>query len=907
MTEPHLLDPLRWQTLTTLLAELASARPELAPQCEAIRAPVETLQRLWRDALASLQGDRSAGERIGALVVAAGPVAALVRAAALAQDSAHAAKLAIDHRPGLVRIGELAVTAIAAARMAPRTTKDEPSGSTTMYVNVVHGLALQAAPAELLARLDPHGAPVDLLADLVARLLPRALVNGFAERIQLRRFIYDPVELGRWACLAEAFAALGYGPGGRPDQPVPVDLRGWSPARADGIESVRRAGGVVTMRGRFPWASHVSLADVAILGAGPDDHTGTKVARGRLTKASPTQLTAELDPSAEWVGFARAADREEARAVRAEVRHQLDAIGRLACVANPSLSAAIVDPSDLAVLAEAPPHGAANVLSDPERVTAWLAPTRIEAGSSVTLSWSTTAAAVEIVDPHGVSINVGPTGSRSFVLDEVGPAEFALYGLQPAVATHVTAAPPPRRGPERRVRVEVVEAVPSTAADDANEGAELTFVVFRPWVLSEERCVEPEAAHQALKRASRRLGASAKVVDLPWVEDALAVMETLPSDAGDPRVPYLLEHLERAAARTPGLEQAVWIALVPERGKAEASIGDGWSPLGAGQPGEAALAVAVASPTGVIAALTDIFRKVSEPPHATREALAVDRATRPIEVLHAAARRPASRLRLVGVLTGDAIRLIDAPRLDLARGAGPGAPAKAGLTAVCLDQSGREVARGAVGTHRRGDDVGFTALVAITEDVAAIELRVMSQTALRVVRPGGSPQLAKITQARLEPHAQFAFSWQLASGSASAVVIEVAATEGFWVPIAELCGCSQRDLVPLWRLGPGAYSARIVATDGWNVATVEIAADDAWHGARRGPFVLRRVGDGKLWADIPASATPHWTTKPAGLPEPSAGSRLLAVPPRTIGEVAFQVAGIIERVALGEADGYRRP
>src|SRR6185436_14030843 len=138
MQDPHLLDPLRWQTLAARLAELAAARPDLALQCDAIRAPVETLDRLWRDTLPALHGDRLAAERIGALTAAAGPVAALVESAQVALARAKASNLAIEHRPGLVRIGELAIVAVAAARMAPRTTDNEPSGSAAMYTHVIH-------------------------------------------------------------------------------------------------------------------------------------------------------------------------------------------------------------------------------------------------------------------------------------------------------------------------------------------------------------------------------------------------------------------------------------------------------------------------------------------------------------------------------------------------------------------------------------------------------------------------------------------------------------------------------------------------------------------------------------------------------------------------------------------------
>ena len=194
----------------------------------------------------------------------------------------------------------------------------------------------------------------------------------------------------------------------------------------------------------------------------------------------------------------------------------------------------------------------------------------------------------------------------------------------------------------------------------------------------------------------------------------------------------------------------------------------------------------------------------------------------------------------------------------------------------------------------------------MTADTAAVELRVHEHVVLRIERPSAVPRLGPAVVARFEDPARCSLDWRLISGSAREVVVEIAATGEAWVPLAELCGCSPRQLVPLWRLAPGDLRARIVATDGWNVDAVEIAADDAWRGAQRGPFVLRRVGDGQVWADVPAETELTWTV-PSGVPRPDDDrARVLALPPRATGEIALHVAGVVERVALGEGDGHRR-
>src|SRR5690242_3353411 len=146
---PPILDHVRWDALSARLDDLAAARPDLAPACAAIRTPIETIDRLWRDALPALGGDVLAMERLGAVIAASVPAAALVKTAHKAAELARRSKLAEDHQPGLVRIGELTVLAVAGARVAP-------SGLVSMYAATIHGLALQAAPAEILGHLEPY-------------------------------------------------------------------------------------------------------------------------------------------------------------------------------------------------------------------------------------------------------------------------------------------------------------------------------------------------------------------------------------------------------------------------------------------------------------------------------------------------------------------------------------------------------------------------------------------------------------------------------------------------------------------------------------------------------------------------------------------------------------------------------
>src|SRR5439155_8831816 len=78
-------------------------------------------------------------------------------------------------------------------------------------------------------------------------------------------------------------------------------------------------------------------------------------------------------------------------------------------------------------------------------------------------------------------------------------------------------------------------------------------------------------------------------------------------------------------------------------------------------------------------------------------------------------RESAARLRIIGAIENQKVRLIDVPRLDKDRAAGPGAPVPLGLTAVCCDADGRELGQTPVRGYRQSN-AAFVALVPITDD-----------------------------------------------------------------------------------------------------------------------------------------------------------------------------------------------
>lgn len=801
--EPQILDLLRWQRVAARLNALALARPALAAQCAAIRAPVETIARAHRDALLTLDGDPLAAERLAAIAVAsAAPAVALLRRVQAAMRGA--GKLPDAHAPSLIQLGELALLGVAAARVAP-------SKLAAYYGAAIHGLALQATPAALLARLEPHGASDDALADLVARLMPESTLHGTAERMQLERLIHDPNELGRWRCLARMFEALHLTV--RPSSVAgdelasviseAVDLSRWSPARADGIASVRERDGAIVLEGALGAAgAQWNEATAVILGASVEaGPRGPRVVTTRATAVVPGdgELEATFDASIDWAGYATQETVAQAQAVRHAVRRQLEIVGKLPCVADPALAHRIPPVPPLGETTDAPPRT--------------------------------------------------PSNQRPVE----GPSE---------------PPDPDERGPER-----------------------LGFVVFRPRVLGpEERRVAREAADAALSRLAIALGAEPEVVELPWAEDPLAVLARPPRDVDDPLAAGLLDELERAAARTPGRERAIWIALVPDTAGA----------LSIGQPGEAALGIAVASPRGAPAAVLAILR--GDPPAQVAPAALAMRmvADRPPARRLPTTRGPAPRLRLVGAVRDRAVRLLDVPRLDDDRGAGAGAPHASGLCAVCLDARGDELSRAPVGTQRTGAGFGFVALVAVTDDTEVVELRRDDEVALRVARPA-APLALEVDAAEVEDERLW-LQWRLEAGTARAALLEVATVTKaapLWVPFARVSACAARDLVPTWRLAT-PVQLRLVATDGWHAAASEVTVDAP---VQYGPCVIRRIGASTLWAELPDdAAAPAWEAPAGSTPR----GRAIELSPEAAGRVTLRANGIADAIEV-EARGHRRP
>jgi hypothetical protein len=311
-------------------------------------------------------------------------------------------------------------------------------------------------------------------------------------------------------------------------------------------------------------------------------------------------------------------------------------------------------------------------------VSAWATPSTATVGQTVTLGWTSDASGVEITGPRGETMAGPAEGTRTFVVTQPGVEQFSVVGLDSG-----------RRSAPRIVPVTVL--APDRPGDDATPpggDGDVTCVVIRPYVLvdGEATRVDADLAHETASRITRMFGAGAQVIELPWVEDELAVLAGSLGRADDPRTTLLLEAIDRAAARTPGRENALWIALVPDGA-------DHQPPLGVVVPGQAALAVAVVSPGGAVPTFARMLQHWADDPPPTTAFLLEKRAIPAFASMTTNVRGPATRLRIVGDLVDRSVRLVDLPRIDTMRAAGPGAPIETGLTALCLDARGREIPR----------------------------------------------------------------------------------------------------------------------------------------------------------------------------------------------------------------------
>lgn len=834
-----------WRHLDTRLRAAIARDPANAPMVDVIRAPVTTLQLLMRDAVKMFRGDPLAAERLRATLHAASDAAALVPVAReelkqLGPD-AHA-----EPQPGLIRLRALAVV-LAAARFA----HPEPERA-AFALEAIAGLALQCWPVELLARLEPFGAPDDTYDNLLRLTAPPIVASGMASRVLLFNHARDPVERARWRCILKVLALLA---------PKAKGEDRWSIATDDGIDRVDIApGGHVALFG-VQLAQSFDPHKNAVVGV---TETGGVIA-AKETTPTTTGLAATFERDVLWVGLVERAAVPQVNKTREGLRAALAKVAHDACtIGEPAIDFAHLFPSlptDHWPLTDVPPR---------------------------------TRATQPPVEPPLVAPAAPPAATPAPGPVPAGPPKQPPMMLVPGASASPNEPDVDATTGQRRLSIVVLPV----SAIDTNADGKLVA-----------RSIDPSQVERSIAAIGDRLGVPLDVMTVPWVEDAARVVSSLPTDDDDPRVTGLVEAIARAAARTPGREHALWLGILPGPGEiavattADAALAIGVATL-RGLPAFIARALRPDPAPTLDAIATTPVAYVSANRMAGRLA---DRAV-PLKV-----RAPSARLRVIGRFTPTgAIDLFEPPREE-PRGAGLGAPVDTGVVAVAIDSSGGELARSPIRAHRATGGAAFAALVPLAPDVEIVELRRDRNVLARIERERTAPDKPELELTTDEDGAITAVWTAPTAARSVALTVEISdrggdddddlRPEAAWVPITELHACAEKSELPLWRLPPAeSLRVRIVACDGWNATASDPARVPG--DARFGPCVIRRVNDRTLWAEIGPEDEPDWTTK---LPHVEIDRRL-ELAGTTPGEIALAVqdGALRDTLTTSERDVYRR-
>jgi hypothetical protein len=447
-----------------------------------------------------------------------------------------------------------------------------------------------------------------------------------------------------------------------------------------------------------------------------------------------------------------------------------------------------------------------------------------------------------------------------------------------------------------------------TADDDDDEGrARISAVVLRIVTPGDDGIAPPslEEIRKDLQVLGRRVGLDLEVVTLPWVEDAGAVISSVPTGEDDPRINGLLEVLARTAARTPGRENALWIAVLP--GAADVSVVS---------LADAALGIGVATREGLTRCVAELVEELegqvaSQRAPADTERSDVASHRQKLVLARAQARRmhsKVSRLRVIGRVSGNALEVFEPPREE-ERGAGRGAPKETGVVAVALDGAGNELAYTPVRAHRTTLPATFAVLIPISPEVDLVEFRRGSLVLFRIERAFGKPTAAMKLQLDVT-NGQATARWTMPESSRPvSLILEISARSdgNDWVPLTTLHTCAERGTVPLSRTA-GASRVRLVACDGWSATPSTVA--QVPEGVTFGPLVVRRVNERTLWAEVPAGiAEVDWRTQVPRDPLQGKRNRRFDLATRQEGKVELSAIGdnFEDLIELGARDVYRRP
>ncbi len=939
-----LIDPELEHRLRAALQEAVSTDPALDAGRRLLLLPVELLQGMAEHAPGALGDDARAMERLRLLLSTSATHAVPADLGAAlrgpSEGSMKISRMPLVAGNGLLHLGALTIVGLAAGRVGRQV------GLASQFLETVQGLALSSGPAEVVARALTHGMDVAQL-----RLVLSALSSEGAERkatsftTSLTTFFADPLQRARWACLLALFDTIGRD----------VEETEWEATLGEQVLRVepRRAcdGSPVEVYAHLSqelFARLVEAGETLSVVFGQRD-AAPLLSPGKLDRSlgkDGAALIHTVVPDGAGPGPVglhlpdRVSLTNEARKRLRELWSERNAIAWLAEAPVPVEEIPLVsDPPS------PPDLGLNEFLGGRARVRhASLTPQVVEPGGLLTLSWDIEGATSLQLLPDrltpkgrlpsaGVRTLPAPLDADELAIELVAQApceelrtplnarvrarftDVQLVGSAHRVGEPVvvTAQLLPRGtrasavmvvngqtvSPKRHedaVTFSFIPDAPGLLPVELRLGTDLTqpddssvlrvavaqwpkrrVVVLRPPRLEPTFArVSWSEAVESLRRAGAELQEVFEPIDADWVTDD-ALDAPVVDAAASPSADRQLEALADLACRHVGFEDAAWIALFP-----------GSSPFSLELPAEAAERVAVCTPSGLTSALNGA-RSISE---------------------------PTLRLRLLGTLFPDGTVQLDVSRTEV-RAAGTGAPHDANLQVAVFGRDGYATSVHTVHTVRKVGARRFSALVAISEESWAVELRAQGVLLAHLSRaqlmnePLGTPPtegiLARVSRSHGTPSLNVVevaghlvqYDARHTRGVTTHVSLEQR-RHGGWVPLADGQTCGVAIAAPTMRLGAltdaqGQTTLRLVGTDGWNTVEVPVSLEDVVISGN--DLRIRRARGERLWLDHEAreeASTPiEWRLGTARMT-----GNVLRLPPAHRGEVSVIARGVEARAFI---------
>lgn len=386
---------------------------------------------------------------------------------------------------------------------------------------------------------------------------------------------------------------------------------------------------------------------------------------------------------------------------------------------------------------------------------------------------------------------------------------------------------------------------------------QLPLVVLLPSQLEPGEQVAEADVRDALREVEAAHGLRLSPwIELPWVQDRLAILSDPLSSDLDPRIPGLLEQMALRAARTLGAEDALWLMVVPGAAR--------WY---VAQPGPGAALFVVATVRGISNMVGQARARLST---------VVTR------------RHPETLLRIVGRIPRRGPPQLHEVREEPARRATADAPEFVDLDVVLLARTGQQISSYPVKAMHRHTPLWFTALVPASPDMEVLELRHGKRVLQRAIRNAGEPSAAALAVHGGQVRWQVEHTY----GVRQTVTVELE-HDKVWTPVLDVDARGGLAEIPTQRFGAWDQ-LRLVTNDGWNVADVSQAVP-----SRATPHlraVIRSLDRRHFWMETGGSSEEllvTWdTTEITGRGTVSVsgpGDRRLEVPLEAAGKLAAYV------------------